>query len=107
MEETMPFQRGNLKTWEVWGRTDTPPADGSWDGWTKLMDCESHKPSGLPVGQHTAEDWEYLQAGEDFEFPAEAPPVRYIRFKVLETWGGMDFIHFTEFTFWGNVISNN
>lgn len=51
------------------------------------MDCESHKPSGLPVGQHTAEDWEYLQAGEDFEFPAEAPPVRYIRFKVLETMG--------------------
>ena len=105
--EEHAFQRGNLKTWEVWGRTDTPPADGSWDGWTKLMDCESHKPSGLPVGQHTAEDWEYLQAGEDFEFPAEAPPVRYIRFKVLETWGGMDFIHFTEFTFWGNVISNN
>ena len=99
--EEHAFQRGNLKTWEVWGRTDTPPADGSWDGWTKLMDCESHKPSGLPVGQHTAEDWEYLQAGEDFEFPAEAPPVRYIRFKVLETWGGMDFIHFTEFTFWG------
>ena len=106
-KEEHAFQRGNLKTWEVWGRTDTPPADGSWDGWTKLMDCETHKPSGLPVGQHTAEDWEYLQAGEDFEFPAAAPPVRYIRFKVLETWGGMDFIHFTEFTFWGNVISNN
>jgi len=28
--------------------------------------------------------------------------VRYIRFKVLETWGGDDFIHFQEFTFWGN-----
>ena len=48
-----------------------------------------------------------IKTDSNFEFPAEAPPVRYIRFKVLETWGGMDFIHFTEFTFWGNVISNN
>lgn len=105
--EEHAFQRGNLKKWEVWGRTDVPPADGSWDGWTKLMDCNSHKPSGLPLGQHSAEDWEYLKAGEDFEFPADAPSVRYIRFKVLETWGEMDFIHFTEFTFWGNVLTNN
>lgn len=105
--EEHAFQRGNLKTWEVWGRADTPPADGSWDGWTKLMDCESYKPSGLPVGQHTAEDWEYLKKGEDFEFPAGTPAVRYIRFKVLETWGGIDFIHFTEFTFWGNIRANN
>lgn len=100
--EDYAFQRGNLKTWEVWGRPDTPPSDGSWDGWIKLMDCSSHKPSGLPVGEITGEDWEYLKAGEDFEFPPEAPAVRYIRFKVLETWGGDDFIHFTEFTFWGN-----
>lgn len=101
------FQRGNLKIWEVWGRADTPSADGSWNGWTKLLECESHKPSGLPVGLNTAEDWEYLQKGEDFEFPNDAPPVRYIRFKIYETWGGMDFIHFTEFTFWGDVIVNN
>lgn len=105
-QEQHAFQRGNLKKWEVWGTADTPPADGSWEGWTKLMECESHKPSGLPLGQNTAEDLEVLKIGEDFIFPGEAPPARYIRFKIFETWGGMDFIHFTEFTFWGNVLSN-
>lgn len=102
--EQYAFMRGNLKHWEVWGTAETPSPDGSWDGWTKLMECNSYKPSGLPVGEHTAEDWEYIQNGEDFEFPAEAPAVRYIRFKVYETWGGNDFIHFTEFTFWGNPV---
>lgn len=102
--EQYAFMRGNLKKWEVWGMETTPPANGSWDGWVKLLECDSYKPSGLPVGEHTAEDWEYIQNGEDFEFPADAPAVRYIRFKVFETWGGNDFIHFTEFTFWGNVI---
>ena len=100
--EDYAYQRGNLKRWEVWGRTDTPPTDGTWEGWTKLLDCESFKPSGLPVGEISGDDWEYLQQGEDFEFPPTAPEVRYIRFKVLETWGGDDFIHFQEFTFWGN-----
>lgn len=99
------YQRGNLKKWEIWGRTDRPPSDGSWGGWIKLMDCNSYKPSGLPTGQITAEDWEYLKSGEDFEFSSDVPSVRYIRFKIVETWGNMDFIHFTEFTFWGNAIN--
>lgn len=100
------FNRGNLKKWEIWGRADTPSADGSWEGWTKLMECESHKPSGSPIGQNTAEDLAVLENGEDFIFPGEIPSVRYIRFKIFETWGGINFIHFAEFTFWGNVESN-
>lgn len=105
--EEHAFQRGNLKKWEVWGRSDVPTSDEDledpWAGWTKLLDCESHKPSGLPVGELSGDDWNYLKNGEDFEFPTDAPAVKFIRFKVLETWGGDDFIHFTEFTFWGNA----
>lgn len=105
--ESYAYQRGNLKRWEIWGRTDTPSKDGSWEGWTKLLDCQSFKPSGLPVGETTGDDWEYLKKGEDFEFPPTAPEARYLRFKVLETWGGDDFIHFQEFTFWGNPVDDD
>lgn len=105
--ESYAYQRGNLKRWEIWGRADTPSKDGSWEGWTKLLDCQSFKPSGLPVGETTGDDWEYLKKGEDFEFPPTAPEARYLRFKVLETWGGDDFIHFQEFTFWGNPVDDD
>ena len=38
------YRAGAIKEWEVWGRSDLPSSDGSWDGWTKLADCESIKP---------------------------------------------------------------
>ena len=44
-----------MKSWEIWGREDEP-ANSSWDGWTKLITCNSFKPSGKPVGENTDED---------------------------------------------------
>ena len=41
-----------MKSWEIWGREDEP-ANSSWDGWTKLITCNSFKPSGKPVGENT------------------------------------------------------
>ena len=46
------YRAGAIKEWEVWGRSDLPSSDGSWDGWTKLADCESIKPSGWPAGSN-------------------------------------------------------
>ena len=100
------YQHGNMKEWEVWGRADKPTQDGSWDGWTKLLSCESYKPSGLPAGQFSTEDKEYATAGEEFMFPTDAPAVRYIRFKVLSTFAGANFIHLMEVTFYGKPIDN-
>ena len=49
-------------------------------------------------------------AGEEFEIPAEAEAYRYIRFRVLETWGiygswgeyeASSFIYIQELTFYG------
>lgn len=90
---------------EVWGSNDPNP-DGSWDSWMKLGDFRSIKPSGEDEPK-TNEDIQYAVVnGEDFEFPdaAEAPAVRYLRFKILRTWGGVEAgIHMAELTFWGEI----
>ena len=93
------FNYGNPKRFEVWG-SNNPDANGSWDNWTKLVACGSVKPSGLPPGQNSPEDIAYAAAGEKFVFPAGTPAVRYLRFRILETWGNTDYFHATELTFY-------
>ena len=100
------YQHGNMKEWESWGRADKPDQSGSWDGWTLLTKCESYKPSGLPAGQFSTEDKEYATAGEEFMFPTDIPPVRYIRFKALSTFAGARFIHIMEVSFFGKPVEN-
>ncbi len=99
--EVVRWSYGNPRYFEIWGMSEYPPGDGSWDGWTKLMDVESVKPSGLPVGQNSDEDIALMMKGEEFNFPLDAPPVRFIRIKVNRTWNNTTFIHIAELTFWG------
>ncbi|RKO70976.1 hypothetical protein D7322_15000 [Sphingobacterium puteale] len=93
------FRAENVKKFEIWG-SNSPASDGSWESWTKLAECQSVKPSGLPVGQTTDGDINYAKAGEEFKLPPGTPKARYIRIKVLETWGGGTFITMGELTFW-------
>lgn len=93
------YEKESVKKFEVWG-SDNPDMDGSWDSWTKLMTCESVKPSGLPVGERSSEDIAYAQAGEEFVFPAGTPKARYLRFKLLENWGDSHFMTIAELSFW-------
>jgi hypothetical protein len=75
-----------------------------------MPQCESVKPSGSPAGSVTAEDVQFAGTdGEEFEFPLpggddELPPVRYIRIRVLELWGAIDYIYIEEMKFWGEII---
>ncbi|RFZ94651.1 hypothetical protein D0C36_03675 [Mucilaginibacter conchicola] len=91
------YNYGNVKRFEIWG-TNSPNSDGTFNGWTRLGSFQSIKPSGLPKGQTTQADADYAQ-GEPFTFLPGVMPVRYIRFKVLETWGGDNYFHAIEFTF--------
>jgi hypothetical protein len=93
------FRAENVKKFEIWG-SNNPAADGSWGSWIKLVDCQSVKPSGLPLGEMTAGDIDYARAGEEFKLPAGTPKVRYIRLKILETWGNGSFITMGELSFW-------
>ena len=96
------YTNANIKEWEVWGSNDPNP-DGSWDSWTKLMVCNSVKPSGLPRGQLSQQDINAALAGEVFTFPRNTPAVRYIRIKVLDTWDPAQNDHslIGELTFYG------
>lgn len=98
-----PYTGGDPKIYEIWG-SNNPSSDGSWDSWTLLSSCESVKPSGTPEGTVTTEDKQFATVdGEDFDFPPDIPPVRYLRFKTIKVWGVLDHMYIAELTFWGNV----
>jgi hypothetical protein len=98
---TWIFMHGNLKKFEVYGSA-TLDASGSWASWTLLMTCNSIKPSGLPVGQISAEDKAWAAAGEEFLNSPSNPKVRYIRIKALNSWSDGDFLHLSEIAFYGD-----
>lgn len=107
------YKHGNPKHFKVYGIKDLrelPPYDPENPnaGWTLLKECHSFKPSGLPVGQTTAEDLEFQIKGEDFEFDFESMiEVRYVRFEILEVWESPSFPYTVigELSFWGEIIS--
>lgn len=104
-EHKLLYTNANVSKWEVWGCSEEPKADGSWDGWVKLLDCEPVKPSGTPAGTTTDADLAQALAGDSFQFSEDSPPVRYIRIKVLEDWAPSNSDHsfFEEFSFYGIV----
>ena len=67
-------------------------------------DDSDRKPSGLPLGQYTAEDERAgVCEGIGNDFPREHwTPVRYIRFDCIESWGLTFGINMNEMTFWGD-----
>lgn len=98
----------------LWGSNDPNP-DGAFDSsWHKLGKFVAIKPSGLPPGQATAEDYTFaVIKGRHFRIPdaAQKPAVRYIRFETVDTFtpNHGNGINFEEFTFFGQIIkkSNN
>jgi hypothetical protein len=97
----MEFGGGNVKRFEVWGCETLDPS-GEWDSWTKLMDCVSIKPSGLPLGQLTNEDLDVARNGADYANSPSNPKVRYIRIKVLESWLPGNNFQFAEIQVYGD-----
>jgi hypothetical protein len=101
-QDDFQYRHGNLKHFELWGTNDAANL-GDWNAYTKLMECMSIKPSGLPMGQLSAEDRAYVAAGEEFVCPVDAPPVRYFRLKALENWSGTHFMHIMEIEIYGRI----
>ena len=50
----------------------------------------------------TAEDIALLERGHEIEFPADAPKVRYFRFRTMMTYGGASAVMLDEFSFFGS-----
>lgn len=95
------FQVGNLRKFEVWGCQTLDPT-GNWASWTKMMDCTSIKPSGLPLGQLSNEDIAVGTNGEAFINSPMNPKVRYVRIRVSETWAGGNLFQTSELEFYGD-----
>ena len=90
------------KRFEIWGSTHPDVTDDK-SGWQLVGYFESYKPSGLPRGQNSDEDFEYAaMQGEDFEVE-NSPTVRYIWIECLETWGQSERFYMMEMTLWGQV----
>lgn len=94
------YNIGNLKDFEIWGST-TAPIDGSLTGWTRLGRYHAVKPSGLPFGQQTSEDYNTALAGFSWDFDVNAPPVRYIKIKSLSNWQGLGTLAIGEIKIYG------
>jgi Domain of unknown function/Domain of unknown function (DUF5126)/Domain of unknown function (DUF4959) len=95
------YAHGNPKRYEIWG-SNNPASDGSYNNWTKLASCVSVKPSGQPSGSNSQEDVSAAARGEETTVSLNAPAVRYIRVRVLETWAGGLATHVSEMTLYGN-----
>lgn len=95
------YYRGQTRFFEIWG-SQNPSSDGSWDSWVKLGTFENIKPSGLPYGQNSTEDWDTAIAGFDYEFDPSASKVRYIRIKSLENWMGTTWFEILEVSLYGD-----
>jgi hypothetical protein len=97
------YSHGNPHEWEIWG-TNTPNDVNSW---VKLDHEIMIKPSGLPIGQNSNEDIDVANAGQEYEFPENAPAVRYIAWKAIDCWGAIEgqtgFFHLFELSIWGQV----
>jgi len=91
-----------MRKYEIWGAVN-PPADGSWNGWTKILTYEQIKPSGLPGEQYNDADAAAWLKGDQANFPPGMPEFRYIRIRCLENWKGDGNLCFSEITFWGDA----
>ncbi|HMR18600.1 MAG TPA: DUF5000 domain-containing lipoprotein [Sphingobacterium sp.] len=95
------FAGSTPRHFKVWG-SNAPNPNGSFDSsWTLIGEYEIVKPSGNPIGQNTAEDLQAYSNGFDFDVPLEIPPVTYIRIQVIDSWGGLSYMSFSELEFWG------
>lgn len=92
---------GTPRFFEIWG-SNSPTDD--WDSWTLLMECESIKPSGSPLGERTLEDQAYALEGENYDFPLEADTYRYIRFKMNRSWTGAANLMLAQLDFYGQPL---
>lgn len=100
------YKGNNLRLFEVYG-SNAPSADGSWQSWTKLGVFDIKKPSGAPLGTNTAEDLAQATKGHEFDISPLAGTYRYVRFKILETWGLAQSVCIMELSFYGKYVTTN
>lgn len=95
------FYGGNLRKFEVWGATE-PASDGSFNGWDLLGSYEVKKPSGLPYGYLTQDDFNQAAAGFNCTFHSGDKKYRYLRINSLQNWLGTTYMTLVETNVYGD-----
>ena len=104
----------NTRKFTFWGSTKSNPADsplptGSAEGtvagdWVNLGNFVfPNPPSGLAPNQANDADKAFVAKGVNFKMPRTAQPVKYLRYEVTQTWGGLDYVHALEINLYGSV----
>jgi len=97
-----PYQFGAIRFFDFWGTNETPNAEGTLDGWRKILShAEVLKLSGERRGITTQLDLDTAANGDEFIIPLEEEPVRYVRFALLENYIGTVVFTGQEFEFFG------
>ncbi|MCG8310283.1 MAG: DUF4959 domain-containing protein [Cytophagales bacterium] len=92
------FSLGGWRIFDVWGTNETPNTDGTFDGWTLLLDgIEVETPENA-----NARKKEIQTEGVEFLFNSET--VRYIRFAWRKNYTPIKSFNATEITFYGKVL---
>lgn len=108
------YSNQNPKSITIWGSNVDAPKDvnlprvsqpgdvaGDWINMGNFM--YPNPPSGLPGNQANAADNAFAAQGINFKMPSAAPSVKYIRFLVNQTWGGLSYTNAMELSFYGST----
>jgi hypothetical protein len=112
--EKFAFGHGNPRFFTLWGTNVQSPKDaklpvssavGTVVGdWVNLGNYTyPSPPSGLSPAAHNEADNAFVLAGVNFSVPLTAPPVRFLRVAVAQSWSNGDFAHFMEISLYGKV----
>jgi len=103
-----PLERGNPKRYQLYGYygAGVPSPSGDWSEWTLLLDHEEMLPAsgGKVSSERTDEDMAIVrEEGQTAEIPLSAEPTRYLRMRVMQTWGNTTFASITRLDFYGEI----
>jgi hypothetical protein len=106
------YRYANPKEFSLWGSNAAAPqdvrlplvaAEGTVLGdWVNLGNFKfPDPPSGNKPGETTSADEDFVRKGVSFKVSFQAPPARFLRLSVKNTWGGLAGAHLMEFTPYG------
>jgi len=104
-----PCERGNPKRYRIYGfyGDGEPSNSGDWSEWTLIKEHEEMLPAsgGKTQAERTDEDIAFAKEfGLTCEIPLTAEPTRYLRIRVMQTWGSTTFASITRFDFYGQIL---
>lgn len=95
------------KTFEIHG-SNNPTMNGAWDdSWELIETIQVLREDGTQTPQSqsalTSNEKAWYTGGLNFDFPVGIPGYRYIRIRMLSTYGGVDYTAIGEMTLFGQV----